>query len=138
MMVFAACYLFSTMVLVADVDLRCQRVFPLNYCIWLAQAASLAYIICYCAIKLDTFLVLSMMVIMLAVSVIYAISGHMDISFQVPPDNVKSRGCKSGQILYFCMTFAGAIFIAFVLCMIYKEYDGTFAEMMPLRFNRKR
>ena len=46
-----AFYLLTTVFLVADIDMRYQRIFPLNYLLWLVQSISITYITCFVAIK---------------------------------------------------------------------------------------
>ena len=73
--VFFAGYLMTTVVLTGDVDLRCQRTFPLNYILWLMQSVCMSVITCFIAIKLNLYLVLCMLLIVLVVTVINAVFG---------------------------------------------------------------
>ena len=76
-MVFCACYLITTMVLVADVDLQCQRVKPLNYVLWFSQSISASFMTCFIAIKLNTNFIITMLAILLLISIIYAMFGSI-------------------------------------------------------------
>ena len=77
-MVFVASYLMSTIVLIGDLDLVCQRTFPLNYVVWLAQSACISYITCYIGTKLNPYLVLCMLLVLLIVTIVNAIFGLLD------------------------------------------------------------
>ena len=78
--IFVGIYLFSAIILIADVDLRFQRIFPLNYAVWLASTLGLSCMTTYIIIVQHhrAYLVLSMMTILLLVSTIYAYCGHLD------------------------------------------------------------
>lgn len=73
--VFFAGYLITTVVLIGDVDLRCQRTFPLNYILWFLNSVCMSVITCHIAIKLNSYLVLCMLLIVLVVTVINAVYG---------------------------------------------------------------
>lgn len=78
LMVFVASYLVSTIVLIGDLDLVCQRTFPLNYVLWLAQSACISYITCYIGTKLNPYLVLCMLMVLMIVTIVNAIFGMLD------------------------------------------------------------
>lgn len=77
-MVAVGSYLFATIVLVADIDLTCERAFPLNYIVYLAQAACMSYITCYVAISLYPYLIFSMLLTLLIVTIVWAAYGAID------------------------------------------------------------
>lgn len=126
-MVFVGSYLFSTIVLVADIDLKCQRSFPLNYIVWLAHSACMSYITCFVAIKLNTYLVLSMLLILLIVSITNAIFGMLDCNGQ------RRNCCRMTQLAKVGSVLLITTVIALILSPSKDLYGQHFSAMMPAR-----
>ena len=84
LMVFVACYLFSTIVLAADIDLQCQRIYPLNYAIWLAQTVCFAFIAAFIAVSdRHPSLILAGLIILLVIVTTNAIFGNLNFEHQL-------------------------------------------------------
>lgn len=101
---FLLMYLFSTLVLIADIDLSCQRAFPINWALWLVQGLSLGCITTFVALKTNPHLFSDCLVLTLVMTTIYAVFGNIDFEFE------KKNGSKNS-----CFKSYAKLKLAFVL-----------------------
>jgi hypothetical protein len=126
--VFVGSYVFATIVLIGDIDFKCSRAFPLNFIVWFVQSICMSYISCFVAIKMNSYLVLSMLLVMLIVTIVNAIFGMCDCS-RLGSCLFSKKNCgRIGSILMITLVFAA---------MIAPSEEFNFPGKMPARYGAK-